>query len=75
MSSAYIKFAGDNPHLYEAMMSLHAPGHDATYHQSLWTFTVSSRCNELPGPTKLRRHPSRFGRSYMEPQRWKPLKC
>jgi hypothetical protein len=40
MSSAYIKFAGDNPHLYEAMMSLHAPGHDATYHQSLWTFTV-----------------------------------
>jgi hypothetical protein len=40
MSSAYIKLAGDNPHLYEAMMSLHAPGHDATYHQSLWTFTV-----------------------------------
>ncbi|MGA7930030.1 MAG: TetR-like C-terminal domain-containing protein, partial [Candidatus Sulfotelmatobacter sp.] len=30
----------DNPHLYEAMMSLHAPGHDATSHQSLWTFTV-----------------------------------
>ena len=25
MSSAYIKFARDNPHLYEAMMSLHAP--------------------------------------------------
>src|ERR1700683_5124038 len=40
MSSAYIKFARDNPHLYEAMMSLHAPGHDATSHQSLWTFTV-----------------------------------
>ncbi len=40
MSSAYIKFARDNPHLYEAMMGLHAPGHDATSHQSLWTFTV-----------------------------------
>ena len=40
MSSAYIKFARDNPHLYEAMMSLHAPGPDATSHVSLWTFTV-----------------------------------
>ena len=40
MSSAYLKFARDNPHLYEAMMSLHAPGHDATSHLSLWAFTV-----------------------------------
>ena len=40
MSSAYVKFARDNPHLYEAMMSLHAPGHDATSHLSLWAFTV-----------------------------------
>jgi hypothetical protein len=40
MSSAYIKFARDNPHLYEAMMSLHAPRNDATSHLSLWTFTV-----------------------------------
>ncbi|MGA8490381.1 MAG: TetR-like C-terminal domain-containing protein [Terriglobales bacterium] len=40
MSAAYLKFARDNPHLYEAMMSLHAPGHDTTSHQSLWTFTV-----------------------------------
>src|ERR1017187_6459920 len=40
MSSAYIRFARDNRHLYEVMMSLHAPGHDATFHQSLWTFTV-----------------------------------
>src|ERR1700723_4426488 len=40
MSSAYLKFARDNPHLYEAMMSLQAPGHDATSHVSLWTFTV-----------------------------------
>jgi len=40
MSSAYIKFARDNPHLYEAMVSLHAPGHDATSHLSLWAFTV-----------------------------------
>jgi AcrR family transcriptional regulator len=40
MSSAYIKFARDNRHLYEVMMSLHAPEHDATSHRSLWTFTV-----------------------------------
>lgn len=40
MSSAYTKFARDNRHLYEVMMSLHAPEHDATSHQSLWTFTV-----------------------------------
>jgi AcrR family transcriptional regulator len=40
MSSAYIKFARDNRHLYEVMMSLHTPEHDATSHQSLWTFTV-----------------------------------
>jgi len=40
MSSAYIKYARDNPHLYEVMMSLHAPGHDAIFHQSLWAFTV-----------------------------------
>jgi len=40
MSSAYIKFARDNRHLYEVMMSLHAPEHDATSHQSLWAFTV-----------------------------------
>ncbi len=40
MSSAYLKFARNNPHLYEAMMSLHAPGHDATSHLSLWAFTV-----------------------------------
>jgi hypothetical protein len=40
MSSAYIKFARDNRHLYEVMMSLHAPEHDATFRQSLWTFTV-----------------------------------
>src|SRR5580692_4359796 len=40
MSSAYIKFARDNRHLYEVMMSLHAPEHDATFRQSLWAFTV-----------------------------------
>src|ERR1700688_203766 len=40
MSSAYIKFARDNRHLYEVMMSLHAPEHDAPSHRSLWTFTV-----------------------------------
>jgi AcrR family transcriptional regulator len=40
MSSAYIRFARDNRHLYEVMLSLHAPDHDATSLQSLWTFTV-----------------------------------
>ena len=40
MSSAYIKFARDNRHIYEVMMSLHAPERDATSHESLWTFTV-----------------------------------
>jgi AcrR family transcriptional regulator len=40
ISSAYIKFARHNRHLYEVMMSLHAPEHDATSHQSLWAFTV-----------------------------------
>jgi AcrR family transcriptional regulator len=40
MSCAYIKFAKHNHHLYEAMMSFHAPEHDATSHESLWTFTV-----------------------------------
>src|SRR5580692_3609648 len=40
MSSAYIKFARDNRHLYEVMMSFHASEHDATFRQSLWTFTV-----------------------------------
>jgi AcrR family transcriptional regulator len=40
MSAAYIKFARDNRHLYEVMMSRHAPEHDATSHQSLWAFTV-----------------------------------
>jgi AcrR family transcriptional regulator len=40
MSSAYMKFARDNRYLYEVMMSPHAPEHDATSLESLWTFTV-----------------------------------
>src|ERR1700758_5516379 len=40
LASAYLKFARDNRHLYEVMMSHHAPEHDATFRQSLWTFTV-----------------------------------
>jgi hypothetical protein len=40
MSSAYIKFAKENHHLYGVMMSPHVPEHDTTLHQSLWTFTV-----------------------------------
>jgi AcrR family transcriptional regulator len=51
MSSAYIKFARDNPHLYEAMMSLHAPGPDATSHLSLWMFTVE-QVQRIAGPNR-----------------------
>ena len=40
MSSAYIKFARVNRHLYEVMMSFHAPEHDTTFLESLWMFTV-----------------------------------
>jgi AcrR family transcriptional regulator len=40
MSSAYLKFARDNRHLYEVMMSRHAPEHDATFFDSLWAFTL-----------------------------------
>src|ERR1700684_4240115 len=51
MSSAYIKFARDNRHLYEVMMSLHAPEHDATFRQSLWTFTVE-QVQRIAGPDR-----------------------
>ena len=51
MSSAYIKFAKHNRHLYEAMMSLHAPEHDATFHESLWTFTVE-QVQRIAGPDR-----------------------
>jgi AcrR family transcriptional regulator len=40
MSSAYTRFAKDNRHLYDVMMSPHAPKHDASHHLSLWAFTV-----------------------------------
>jgi AcrR family transcriptional regulator len=54
MSSAYIKFARDNRHLYEVMMSLHAPEHDTTSHQSLWTFTVG-QVQRIAGPDRAAR--------------------
>ena len=54
MSSAYIKFARDNRHLYEVMMSLHAPEHDTTSHQSLWTFTVE-QVQRIAGPDRAAR--------------------
>ena len=54
MSSAYIGFARDNPHLYEAMMSLHAREHDATSHQSLWAFTVE-QVQRIAGPDRAPR--------------------
>src|ERR1700723_3833198 len=49
MSSAYIKFARDNRHLNEVMMSLHAPEHDATFRQSLWSFPVE-QVRRIAGP-------------------------
>jgi AcrR family transcriptional regulator len=51
MSSAYIKFAKDNPRLYEVMMGLHAPEHDATSHLSLWEFTVE-QVQRIAGPDR-----------------------
>jgi AcrR family transcriptional regulator len=51
MSSAYIKFARDNRHLYEAMMSLHLPEHDTAFHQSLWAFTVE-QVQRIAGPDR-----------------------
>jgi AcrR family transcriptional regulator len=40
MASAYIKFATDNPHLYDMMVIAQVPDHDPSAHQSLWAFTV-----------------------------------
>ena len=40
MATAYLRFARENRHLYEVMMSLHAPQHDAACGQSLWLFTT-----------------------------------
>jgi hypothetical protein len=40
MAAAYLKFARENRHLYEVMMSLHPPEHDASCRQSLWMFTT-----------------------------------
>src|SRR5580693_9126930 len=54
ISSAYIEFAKDNRHLYEVMMSLHAPGHDATSHQSLWAFTLE-QVQRIAGPDRAAR--------------------
>jgi AcrR family transcriptional regulator len=51
MSSVYMKFAKDNRHLYEVMMSLHAPEHDATSRQSLWAFTVE-QVQRIAGPDR-----------------------
>jgi AcrR family transcriptional regulator len=51
MSSAYMKFAKDNRHLYEVMMSLHAPEHDAASLHSLWAFTVE-QVQRIAGPDR-----------------------
>jgi AcrR family transcriptional regulator len=51
MSSAYMKFARDNRHLYEVMMSFHAPDHDAIFLQSLWAFTVE-QVQRITGPDR-----------------------
>jgi AcrR family transcriptional regulator len=51
MSSVYMKFAKDNRHLYEVMMSLHAPEHDAASLHSLWAFTVE-QVERIAGPDR-----------------------
>ena len=51
MASAYMKFAKDNRHLYEVMMSLHAPEHDAASLHSLWAFTVE-QVQRIAGPDR-----------------------
>jgi AcrR family transcriptional regulator len=51
VSSAYSRFAKNNPHLYEAMMSFHAPELDATSHESLWKFTVE-QVQRIAGPDR-----------------------
>ena len=40
MAAAYLRFARENRHLYEVMMSFHRPEHDGACRQSLWTFTT-----------------------------------
>ena len=40
MATAYLRFARENRHLYEVMMSRHAPEHSAACRQGLWRFTV-----------------------------------
>src|ERR1700675_1246480 len=50
-SSAYMKFAKDNRHLYEVMMSLHAPEHDAASLHSLWAFTIE-QVQRIAGPDR-----------------------
>jgi AcrR family transcriptional regulator len=51
MSSAYMKFAKDNRHLYDLMMSPHVPKHDAAFHESLWMFTVE-QVKRIAGPER-----------------------
>ncbi len=40
MATAYIEFSRENRHLYEVMMSFHAPEHSRACRQSLWMFTT-----------------------------------
>ena len=54
MAAAYLKFARENRHLYEVMMSRHAPEHDATSHESLWRFTVE-QVQQLTGRNRAGR--------------------
>jgi AcrR family transcriptional regulator len=54
MASAYIGFGRENRHLYEVMMSLHAPEQDATSLKSLWTFTLE-QVKRIAGPERAAR--------------------
>ena len=53
MAAAYVRFAKDNRHLYEVMMSFHTPDHDASSRQSLWMFTVE-QVQRVTGETRAR---------------------
>ena len=53
MAIAYIRFAKNNRHLYEVMMSFHKPAYEASSRQSLWSFTVE-QVQRLSGEARAR---------------------
>jgi len=49
MSAAYLKFAKNNHHLYDMLLSPHVPKSDTTRHENLWTFTLG-QVQRISGP-------------------------